>query len=75
MRATRKAINVSLNLFVILNLQKPVSDETCAKNTKQLLETSTEITDSNLERAAKEVRSITNNNRDIKYTGISFEYT
>ena len=45
------------------------------KNTKQLLETSTKITDSNLERAAKEVRSITNNNRDIKYTGISFEYT
>ena len=40
-----------------------------------LVETSSEVTDGNVEMAAKEVRSISNNNRDIKSTSFSFHCT
>ena len=36
-----------------------------AKNTKKLVETSSEVTNSNMEMAVKQVHSISNNNRDI----------
>ena len=39
---------------------------TVAKNAEKLVETSSEVTDSNMEMAAKEIQSISNNNSDIK---------
>ena len=56
------------------------SRQTCkscnlSKNTKKLVETSSEVTVSNMEMAAKEVHSINNNNSDMKSTGVSFDCT
>ena len=65
MRALRKGRNAALKLFAILNLGHPVSHLTQANNTEKLAETSSHVTDSNIEMAAKEVQSISNNNRDI----------
>ena len=52
-RALRKERNAVLKLLAILNLDKPVSHVTQAKNTEKLVETSSEVTDSNMEMAAK----------------------
>ena len=62
-RALGKRRNVLLKLFAILSLGKPVSQATQAKNTKKLVETSSKVTDSNIEMTAKEVHSISKNNR------------
>ena len=40
-----------------------------------LFETSSEVNDNNMEVAAKELHSISNNNRDIKSTGVIFDCT
>ena len=69
MKAIGKGKNATLNLFAILNVSKTVIHVTWATNTEQSLETSSEVTDSNLEMAAKQVHSITNNKRDNKFTG------
>ena len=69
MKAIGKGKNATLNLFAILNVSKTVIHVTWATITEQLLETSSEVTDSNLEMAAKQVHSITNNKRDNKFTG------
>ena len=58
----------------MLNIGKPVSYVTYVKNTEKLFETSSEVTDSNMEMAAKEVHSITYNNRDIKSAGVNFDW-
>ena len=60
-------------MFSILSLGKPESHVTWSKNTEKLVETSSEVTDSNMEMAAKEVLSISKNNGGIKSTGISIE--
>ena len=75
MRALGNKNNAALKLFAILSLSKPVKHVTQAKNIEKLVEISSEVTDSNMEMAAKEVRSISNNNRDIKSTGVSFDCT
>ena len=75
MRVLGKGRNAALKLFAILNLGKSVRHETQAKDTEKLVETSSEVTDSNMETAAKEVPSISNINSDIKSTGVSFDCT
>ena len=69
MKAIGKGGNATLNLFAILNVCKTVIHVTWVRNTKQLFETSSEVTDSNLEIAAKQVHSITSNKKDDKCTG------
>ena len=72
-RALRKERNAVLQLFAILNLStKTVSHVTQAKNTEKLVETSSEVTNSNMETATKELLSINKNNSDIKSTGVRF---
>ena len=75
MRKLGKGKNAALKLFAILNLGKPVTHATQAKNTEKLVEESNEVTDSNMEMVAKEVHSLSNNNSDIKATDVSFDST
>ena len=48
---------------------------TQSKNTRKLVETSSEVTHSNMAKTVMEVPSIINNERDIKSTGVSFDDT
>ena len=73
MRALRKGRNAALNLFSILNLDRAARHITQEKNIKKLIETSTEVTDSSIEMAAKEAHSISNNERDINPTFVGFD--
>ena len=59
MRALGKGSSKALKMFAMLNIGKPVSYVAYVKNTEELFETSSEVTDSNMEMAAKEVHSIT----------------
>ena len=63
MRALREGRNAALNLFAILNPHKATRHITQAKNTKKLIDTSTEVTDSNIEMATKKAHSISNYKR------------
>ena len=58
MRDLGKGKNATLKLFAVLNIDKPKSHVTWAKNTEKLVETSSEVTNSNMEMAAKEVHSM-----------------
>ena len=73
MTALRKGRNTALNLFAILNPDKAAHHITQDKNIKKLIETSTEVTGSNIEMAAKEAHSISNNKRDISPTCVGFD--
>ena len=45
------------------------------KNTEKFVKTPSEVADGNMEMAAKEVHSISNNNRDIKSTDVTLHCT
>lgn len=72
MRGLGTGRNAALKLFAILNLGKPASHVTQAKNTEQLVEISSEVTDSNMKIIPEEVYSISKKDREINSTGVSF---
>ena len=63
MKVLGKGRNTALKLLAI---GKSVCHVTYTKNIEKLVETPSEVTDSNMEIAVKEVHSIRTNNRDIK---------
>ena len=75
MRAIGKWRNAALKLCAVLNQGKTVSKIAWAKYTKRLVETSSEVTDSNMEMNAKEAHSTSYNNGDVKSTCVSFDCT
>ena len=64
-----------MKLSAILNLRKPIIHVTQAKNTEKLVETCSEVADSNMKMAAKKVHSFNSNNSDVKSTGLKFDWT
>ena len=71
-RALGKERHVSLKVFAILNLGKPLNHVQQTKNIEKLVEKFNDVTDSNMEMAPKEVHSISNNSIYIK-SGASFD--